>query len=147
MLLEEPYSELAPQIPTLSVTPWGPGCWVMAGLLSTWTAPRPRPVNSARGDGAATRGDQASGKAGSCAPPSSPLLVTVGSGRPAPDPTWVVSADCEMGAGGWPCDRPLPPWCPKSSESRELSVTLCSTAAPSAWPTRSGLKPLGGRSC
>ena len=93
MLLEEPYSELAPQIPTLSLTPWGPGCWVMAGLLSTWTAPRPRPVNSARGD-------QVSGKAGSCAPPSSPLLVTVGSGRPAPDPTWVVSADCEMGAGG-----------------------------------------------
>lgn len=81
-----------------------------------------------------------------------PLLVTVGPGRPGPDLTLAVSADCEMGAGGYSRkDAPSLPWCPKSSESRELSVTLCSTAAHSAWPTRSGLKtPVEGaadRSC
>ena len=104
MLLEEPYSELAPKIPSLSADCLGPGCQVMAGLLSTWTRPCVR-----RWSG--NKGRPSEGKAGSCAPPS-PLLVTVGPGRPGPDPTWVISAECEVGAGGWPCDHPSLPGVP-----------------------------------
>lgn len=37
-----------------------------------------------------------------------PSAVTVGPGRPGPDPTWVVSADCEMG-GRWLALRSPPP--------------------------------------
>lgn len=109
MLLEEPYSELAPKIPTRSADSLGAGMpghgWVPQHL------PPPGPAPQCAGRWSSNKGSPSQGKAGSCAPPS-PLLVTVGPGRPEPDPTWVISAECEMGAGGWPRDHPLPPRCP-----------------------------------
>ena len=69
MLLEEPYSELAPKIPTRSADCLGPGCQVMAGLLSTWTTPRPRRKQCA-GRWSGNKGRPSEGKAGSRAPPS-----------------------------------------------------------------------------
>ena len=59
-----------------------------------------------------SKGRLSGGKGGSC-PPLSPLLVTVGPGDLGLDPTWVISAECEKGAGGWQCDHPLPPWGPR----------------------------------
>ena len=127
-------------------TAWGPRCQVMAGLLSTWTRP-------CVGRWSGNKGRPSEGKAGSCAPPS-PLLVTVGPGRPGPDPTWVISAECEV--------RPVvgPAITPPSLVSQVLRVQGAEPHAAQhrnplslaplpkgSSPTRSGLKPLGGRSC
>lgn len=72
--------------------------------------------------------------------PTSPLLVTVGPGRPGPDP-WVVSADCEMGAVVGPAIAPstLVSQVIRVQELRRHAVPL--HAAHSARPTGSGLKP------
>ena len=146
MLLEEPYSELAPKIPSLSADCLGPGCQVMAGLLSTWTRP-------CVGRWSSNKGRPSEGKAGSCAPPS-PLLVTVGPGRPGPDPTWVISAECEVGPVVGPAITPpslvsqvlrVQGAEPHAAQHRN-PLSLAPLPKGSS-PTRSGLKPLGGRSC
>ena len=49
MFLEEPYSELARQIPTLPTDSRVPGWQVVAGLLNLWNVPRVPPLETAMG--------------------------------------------------------------------------------------------------
>ena len=104
MLLEEPYSELAPKIRSLSADCLGAG---MPG--HGWA---PQHVDQALcGEMEQQQGETERGESRLVCTPV-PLLVTVGPGRPGPDPTWVISAECEVGAGGWPCDHPSLPGVP-----------------------------------
>ena len=146
MLLEEPYSELAPKIPSLSADCLGAG---MPG--HGWA---PQHVDQALcGEMEQQQGETERGESRLVCTPV-PLLVTVGPGRPGPDPTWVISAECEV--------RPVvgPAITPPSLVSQVLRVQGAEpharqhrnplSLAPlpkGSSPTRSGLKPLGGRSC
>ena len=103
MFLEEPYSELAPQIPTRPID--YPGAWMpgRSRPLNKWNAPSVPSLEAGMGwEMEQKQGETERGEKQARVHPV-PSAAECGARHLSLDPGWAISAEYEVGVGGWHC--------------------------------------------